>query len=277
MAQIAKRGNEGLGGKRRKFSLTMREDHYDSLTMLSAEAGKSISLLVDDCLEHYLHGKALAMDRESEQEKAMESSDQGVSEEHLNDIYVELETMLGMTWLDMTELQRRVMAWLALFPHEDESVIAKLADTTKKQVKRMKLSELGIQLVNHFGDRNLRARRPTIYHTIANKVEETNDPAYAQILTRVYGDEKIRNINSNSNTNVSLSFNGEDANGILTPAEVDLQIMKLANKVNMTPKRFEALYAATAPANQLLEETSGITNDDSTPVIVDVEAQVAQT
>ena len=55
MAQIAKRGSEGLGGKRRKFSLTMREDHYDSLSMLSAEAGKSISLLVDDCWELVKH------------------------------------------------------------------------------------------------------------------------------------------------------------------------------------------------------------------------------
>ena len=265
MAKTAKAGTDGLGGKRRRFSFTMREDHYDSLKMISEKDSMSMSLLIDNCLEHYLHGKSLTMDRQGEQERAIENIDEGVSEQLIDDTYTELESMLGMTWIELKEKERLILVYLSLFPYEANTRIAVMAETGAAQVKRMKSSELGVRVINHFGDRYLWSRRPELLHTIANKVIETTDPAYAQIMAWFYGDETVKNINSNKNVNLSLT--GE-ANGVLTPAEVDRQIMELAQSVNMTPSRFQALHESLGHSNGKMLESAEI---------VDVEADVAQT
>ena len=74
------------------------------------------------------------------------------------------------------------------------------------------------------------------------------------MAARFYGDEKQvisqRSVNYNVNTTVGGS---SSASGPVTPQELDMEVIRLAERVNMTPKRFELLWSK----EQQLLGTSG--------------------
>ena len=91
---------------------------------------------------------------------------------------------------------------------------------------------------------NSYSRRPEFLQSLIERAIESRNPAFAQLAARFFGDEKQvisqRSVNYNVNTTAGGSGSGS---GPITPQELDMEVIRLAERVNMTPKRFELLWS----------------------------------
>tara|TARA_A100001037_G_scaffold306480_1_gene351870 strand:+ start:1346 stop:2119 length:774 start_codon:yes stop_codon:yes gene_type:complete len=236
---VKSRKNSPQGQDKKKMTLRLNPTHHQTLKRLSEDKGKTMSLILEEMIEHYLLGNQMMVDRQAEIKRLDDNGsdfDQGVYQE----AYTELEALLGFEWLEMTESSRKVMTYMALFPHHNDLQLQKLSGHDRHLVSRLKQSEIGVRVLNHFGDRYLWSRRPEVLRTVVDKALEGEDPAYTEQAMRLYNDYALNIKQENKNININIDTSKDS--GVFSHQDLDQQLMTMAKRINMTPARYEKLW-----------------------------------
>ena len=231
---------------RTNFTFLIKVTHHELLKRMSQAEDLTMARIVDEMLEHYLNAKSRNLYRANEQEEMAGNEDIVVHEEIVQEVYDELEEALGFVWLDLTEKQRKVYIYIALFPDRSARDLHKLVGTSYEYFNRLRTNDVGITIIKSYGDRNTWSRRAEVYSSIMDKAINSNDPAWAQLAMKFMGDDAsvVRQIVEGT-MNHTHSVNGwnKDMGGrVLGPVEVDQEFMELGRRYNMTPQRYQLLY-----------------------------------
>lgn len=224
---------------KKRMTLRLSPLHHGTLKRMSEEKGKTISLLLEEMIEHHLLGHQMLVDREREVER-LDQEGVDFDKRVYGEVYSELEAMLGFEWLEMDESNRRVMTYLAIFPYHNDSQLEVLCGSDRHIVSRIKQSELGVRVVNHFGDRYVWSKRPEVLREVVNRALDGNDPAYTEQAMRLYNDFAL-NIKQESR-NININIEGSKETGLFNHQQLDQQLMVMAKRINMTPSRYEKLW-----------------------------------
>ena len=249
------------------FSFLMRVPHREILKQMSETDNVTMARIMDEMLGHYLSAKSRNISRAEEQESIADSDELVVKEDIVIEVYDELEALLGLAWLDLTEKQRKVYVYVAMFPDRPSKDLYKLAKTSSQYFDRLRTSDIGITIIKSYGDRNTWSRRAEVYASIMEKAITLNDPAWAQLAMKFMGDDAsvVRQIVEGT-MNYTHSLGGSNSNKILGPAEVDDEFMELGRRYNMTPQRYQLLYD-----KHIQPRLTSATNGAHETEIIDVE------
>lgn len=248
------------------FSFLMRVTHQQLLKQMSETDNVTMARIMDEMMEHYLSAKSRNISREEEQESIADNDELVVIDDIVNEIYDELEAMLGFVWLDLTEKQRKVYVYVAMFPDRPARDLHKLANTTTQYFDRLRSSDIGITIIKSYGDRMVWARRSELYSSLFTKALQSMDPAWMQLVMKIMGDDStvVKQIVEGT-MNHTYSLGNNSSSKILGPVEVDQEFMELGRRYNMTPERYQLLY------DKHIQPRLPSANGNSESEIIDVE------
>ena len=111
-----------------------------------------------------LLGEIAKLDRQQEPERmAVAVVPNFEAELYQEEAYSEVESLVGSAWLKMNEKRRRALAFLAMFPYEAGHRLARMMGMARQGLQKIKESEVGLKVINHFSDRSLWSKRPEFY------------------------------------------------------------------------------------------------------------------
>ena len=124
---------------------------------------ETIALIIERYLEYMLLGEIARLDRQQEQEQMALAVVPNFEAKLYQEAYSEVESLVGSAWLRMGEKRRRALAFLAMFPYEAGHRLARMMGMTRQGFQKIKESEVGLKVINHFSDRSLWSKRPEFY------------------------------------------------------------------------------------------------------------------
>ena len=238
------------------------KDLHSLFKEMSQRVSKSMKAVILESLEYFVSGKSQAISRHDELTDLIEGGDGRVSDEMIASTYKELESMLTWEWASLNEVRRKVLVYVAVFPYETDKFISKLCSCASKYVREMRASILGVEVIRHYGDRFIQSTRPEAYKIAMDEFRETRDKGWLELLQKPYGDNTSRQVVESTNRNISLD-SGQKPMELMSPSEVDAQVIEMGISVNMTPERYEILYnERELPASDQLKITSVRTDDE---------------
>ena len=111
-----------------------------------------------------LLGEIAELDRQQEPERmAVAVVPNFEVELYQEEAYSKVESLVGSVWLKMNEKRRRALAFLAMFPYEAGHRLARMMGMARQGLQKIKESEVGLKVINHFSDRSLWSKRPEFY------------------------------------------------------------------------------------------------------------------
>ena len=75
--------------------------------------------------------------------------------------------------MKMGEKRRRALVFLAMFPYEAGHRLARMMGMTRQGFQKIKESEVGLKVINHFSDRSLWSKRPQLLQSVVEKALES--------------------------------------------------------------------------------------------------------
>ena len=224
-----------------KMQLGIPKDLHTLLKEMSQRVGKSMRGIILESMEYFVSGKSQAISRHDELTELMEGGDGRVSDEMIASTYKELESMLTWEWAGLDDIRRKALVYIAIFPYESDKFVSKLCGSAQKYVREMRSSILGVEVMRHYGDRFIQSTRPEAYKIAMDEFRETRDMGWLELMQKPYGDNTSRQIVDSTNRNISLD-SGQKPQELMSPAEIDVQVIEMGLAVNMTPERYELLY-----------------------------------
>ena len=135
----------------------------------------------------------------------------------------------------MSDKRRRALTFLALFPYEAGHRLARMIGMTRQGFQKIKESIQGLKVINHFADRSLWSQRPELLRSVIAKAIESDGPAWTELALRIFGDYSAK---------VTKEIKVEPKKPTASHRDLDLQLIQQAKLLNMTPKRFQLLWAS---------------------------------
>ncbi len=252
-----------------KMQLGIPKDLHTLLKEMSQRVGKSMRAVILESMEYFVSGKSQAISRHDELSELMEGGDGRVSDEMIASTYKELESMLTWEWASLDDVRRKALVYIAIFPYESDRFVSKLCGSAQKYVREMRSSILGVEVMRHYGDRFIQSTRPEAYKIAMDEFRETRDKGWLELLQKPYGDNTSRQVVESTNRNISLD-SGQKPQELMSPAEIDAQVIEMGLAVNMTPERYELLYndrMLPAVQSETLQITS--TNQSTNQTVYD--------
>ena len=105
---------------------------------------------------------------------------------------------------------------------------------TRQGFQKIKESEVGLKVINHFSDRSLWSKRPQLLQSVVEKAIESENPSWSELALRIFGQY------STKVERVTVTLENQPTK---IPADLDRELIEQAKRLNMTPKRFEQLWA----------------------------------
>ena len=187
-------------------------------------------LFIERYLEYMLLGEIAQLDRQQEQERMAVAVVPNFEAELYQEAYSEVESLVGSAWLRMGEKRRRALAFLAMFPYEAGHRLARMMGMTRQGFQKIKESEVGLKVINHFSDRSLWSKRPQLLQSVVEKAIESENPSWSELALRIFGEY------STKVERVTVTLENQPTE---MPADLDRELIEQAKLLNMTPKRFE--------------------------------------
>ena len=181
-----------------------------------------------------LLGEIAKLDRQQEQQRMAVAVVPNFEAELYQEAYSEVESLVGSVWLKMGEKRRRALAFLAMFPYEAGHRLARMMGMTRQGFQKIKESEVGLKVINHFSDRSLWSKRPQLLQSVVEKAIESENPFWSELALRIFGEY------STGVARVTVAVDNRQA---MMPVDLDRELVEQAKLLNMTPKRFEQLWA----------------------------------
>ena len=207
---------------------------HQQLKRLAEQRQETIALIIERYLEYMLLGEIAQLDREQEQERLAVAVVPNFEAELYQEAYSEVESLVGSAWLRMGEKRRRALAFLAMFPYEAGHRLARMMGITRQGFQKIKESEVGLKVINHFSDRSLWSKRPQLLQSVVEKAIESENPSWSELAVRILGQY------STKVERVTVTLENQPTK---IPADLDRELIEQAKLLNMTPKRFEQLWA----------------------------------
>jgi hypothetical protein len=214
--------------ERKSYLLNLQQRHWLDLEKVSEEEERSIASIIEEYIDYMLKGRHLKEERERGDKPALEEA------------YHELEGLLGYEWLQMTELNRQSLVWIASCPTEKVGILSKMSGLNAASLGRVMKSEIGLKVSKHFTDRYMMSRRGEIYASMAERALETGDPTYAELMMRLYGDYSATIKQENRNVNINIDTTSEVES--FDPRSIDQQVLAMGKRANLTPSRYQKLW-----------------------------------
>jgi len=126
------------------------------------------------------------------------------------------------------------LAFLAMFPYEAGHRLARMMGMTRQGFQKIKESEVGLKVINHFSDRSLWSKRPELLRSVVEKAIESENSSWSELALRIFGEYSTRV------ERVTVTVEDQQAK---MPMDLDRELVEQARLLNMTPKRFEQLWA----------------------------------
>ena len=218
--------------ERKRYSYSIEISLYNKLAALADKESVTMGILVDRCIERYLDSEEQPVELSIEEEVGTT-----VTKEALDETEMELRRSLGARYESLTSTQQLGLVYLAMFPYLQTKQLADVSGLSYDIIHRLRKTEIGTSVVNTSAERYMWNRRPEFLKSLVERAITSKNPAFAQLASRFFGDEK--RVTHSRNLNVNLNHHNDKP---MTPKEVDQEVMALARTTNMTPNRFEALY-----------------------------------
>jgi len=248
--------NTAVNKEEVKMNLGIPKDLHTLLKEMSQRVSKSMKAVILESLEYFVSGKSQAIARHDELTELIEGGDGRVSDEMVASTYKELESMLTWEWAALNDVKRKALVYIAIFPYESDKFVSKLCGSAQKVVREMRAHILGVEVMRHYGDRFIQSTRPEAYKIAMDEFRETRDKGWLELLQKPYGDNTSRQVVESTNRNISLD-SGQKPQELMSPVEIDAQVIEMGLAVNMTPERYELLYnERTLPPSETLQITS---------------------
>ena len=85
------------------------------------------------------------------------------------------------------EKRRRALAFLAMFPYGAGHRLARMMGMTRQGFQKIKESEVGLKVINHFSDRSLWSKRPQLLQSVVEKAIESENPSWSELALSIFG------------------------------------------------------------------------------------------
>ena len=234
----------GSGGKKRKereggsvrMTIRIEEIKHSRLASLSEQEGVTIAYILDVAIEKLLESRGGELVDINNEFKA------AATEDSLSDIRLELKREFGLGYDELGPESKKGLEYLGLFPYLTNKELKEVSGLSYEVITRLRKTEVATEVVNRLGERHMWSRRPEFLQSLIQRAIESKNPAFAQLVARFFGDEKQVISQRSVNYNISSSGSG-GGSGPITPQELDMEVLRLAERVNMTPKRFELLWS----------------------------------
>ena len=59
---------------------------------------------------------------------------------------------------------------------------------TRPGFQKIKESEVGLKVINHFSDRSLWSKRPQLLQSVVEKAIESENPSWSELALRIFGE-----------------------------------------------------------------------------------------
>ena len=160
MPKVKGRKQRQLRKDRINFLMCLCPRQHQQLKRLAEHRQETIALIIERYLEYMLLGEIARLDRQQEQEQMALAVVPNFEAKLYQEAYSEVESLVGSAWLRMGEKRRRALAFLAMFPYEAGHRLARMMGMTRQGFQKIKESEVGLKVINHFSDRSLWSKRP---------------------------------------------------------------------------------------------------------------------
>ena len=207
---------------------------HQQLKRLAEQRLETIALIIERYFEYMLLGELAKLNREQEQERMAVAVVLNFEAELYQEAYSEVESLVGSAWLKMGEKRRKALAFLAMFPYEAGHRLARMVGMTRQGFQKIKESEVGLKVINHFSDRSLWSKRPQLLQSVVEKAIESENPSWSELALSIFGQY------STKVERVTVTLENQPTK---IPADLDRELIEQAKLLNMTPKRFEQLWA----------------------------------
>ena len=156
MSELRKRRTVGV--ERVNFIMRLETDMHCQLRRIADNKGKSMALVIEECLCHLLRGEVAMLDR-------AEATDEipDLEAELYPTVRAEVEVLLKDKWHQLTARRQQALTYLALFPYEPVYRVSRMISMTRQGLQKVKESEVGLKVINHFSDRSLWSKLPNCY------------------------------------------------------------------------------------------------------------------
>ncbi len=234
MAKVKGRKQRKSSKDRVAFMMRLCPQQHQQLKQLAEHRQETIALIVEQYIDHMLQGEVAQLNRVQEQQ-SMAITIPDFEAEVYQEAYGEVESLMGGAWLRMSEKRRRALTFLALFPYEAGYRLARMIGMTRQGFQKIKESMQGLKVINHFADRSLWSNRPELLRSVIAKAVESDEPAWTELALRIFGDYGAK---------VAKEVKVEQQESRAKPQDLDQQLIHQAKLLNMTPKRFQLLWAS---------------------------------
>ena len=217
-----------VGVERINFILRLEAEMHCQLKRIADKQGKSMALVVEECLRYSLKGETAMLDRAEVTNKIAD-----LEKELYPVVQAEVEVLLKTHWHQLTDRRRQALTYLAIFPYEPVYRVARMIHMTRQGLQKIRQSRFGVKVINHFLDKSLWSKRPDLLKSIINKAIQSNDSAWSELALRVFGDYSLW-------ASKERKVEYKPTSGV--PQNLDKQLIEQAKLLNMTPKRFRLLW-----------------------------------
>lgn len=234
-------GELGGAGKKRKerevgsvrMTIRIEDSKHSKLAALSQQEGVTIAYILDMAIEKLLESRGGELVDVSNEFKA------AATEESLSEMRTELKRSFGLAYDELGPESKKGLEYLALFPFLNNKELVEVSGLKYDVIWRLRKTDVATEVVNKLGERHMWSRRPEFLQSLIQRAIDSRNPAYAQLVARFFGDEQQIIHQRSVNYNINSESTGS---GPVTPQELDIEVLRLAERVNMTPKRFELLW-----------------------------------
>jgi len=186
MPKVKGRKQRKLRKDRINFLMSLCPKQHQQLKRLAEHRQETIALIIERYLEYMLLGEVAKLDRQQEQQRMAVAVVPNFEAELYQEAYSEVESLVGSAWLKMGEKRRRALAFLAMFPYEAGHRLARMMGMTRQAFQKIKGSEVGLKVVNHFSDRSLWSKRPQLLQSVVEKAIESESPSWSELALRIF-------------------------------------------------------------------------------------------
>ena len=166
MPKVKGRNQRKLRKDRINFLMRLCPRQHQQLKLLAEHRQETIALIIERYLEYMLLGEIARLDRQQEQEQMALAVVPNFEGKLYQEAYSEVESLVGSAWLRIGEKRRRALAFLAMFPYEAGHRLARMMGMTRQGFQKIKESEVGLKVINHFSDRSLWSKRPQLLQSV---------------------------------------------------------------------------------------------------------------
>ena len=176
MPKVKGRKQRKLRKDRINFLMRLCPKQHQQLKRLAEHRQEAIALIIERYLEYMLLGEIARLDREQEQERMAVAVVPNFEVELYQGAYSKVESLVGSP----------------MFPYEEGHRLARMMGMTRQGFQKIKESEVGLKVINHFSDRSLWSKRPQLLQSVVEKAIESENPSWSELALSIFGEYRTK-------------------------------------------------------------------------------------